>query len=95
MLKISGTSKGRIFLCGEDGSLYELNYVQEETWFRNKIRKFNHTQSMFGILVPSFLKFSNEIPLTDIVIDHSRNILYTLSQTSSIDVKDKPKNFFF
>jgi nuclear pore complex protein Nup155 len=57
MLKICGTKNGRIFLCGENGSLFELNYVQEETWFRNKIRKLNHSQSIFGILVPSFLKF--------------------------------------
>jgi hypothetical protein len=32
------------------------------------------------------VRFANEVPLIDIVIDHSRNVLYTLSQTSSIDV---------
>lgn len=57
MVKIVGTSTGRIFLCGSDGCLYELTYDADDGWFRKKCRKLNHTQSIVGYLVPSFLKF--------------------------------------
>lgn len=56
MLKIAGTKNGRIFMCGQDGCLYELTYEAEEGWVRKKCRKLNHSQSFIGLLVPSFLK---------------------------------------
>jgi nuclear pore complex protein Nup155 len=50
MSKIKGTKEGRIFLCGEDGNLYELVYEKEDTWLNKKIRKINHSQKYFGFL---------------------------------------------
>lgn len=88
MLKICGTENGRIFLCGQDGCLYELTYEAEEGWFRKKCRKLNHTQSIIGLLVPNFMKFTTNQPIIDITVDRERNVLYTLSEDSLIDVYD-------
>jgi len=88
MLKIVGTQNGRIFMCGKDGCLYELTYEPEEGWFKSKCRKLNHSQSFVGVLVPSFLKFSHEDPIIDLVVDDTRNVLYTLSENMTIEVYD-------
>ena len=57
MLKIAGTSNGRILMCGKDGNLYELVYQAEDGWFRKKCRKVNRSQSVVGTYWPSFLKY--------------------------------------
>ena len=48
MLKVTGTSQGRIFLAGKDGCLYELLYRADEGWFEGwfpkKVRKINHSR---------------------------------------------------
>jgi len=93
MLKIVGMKNGRIFMCGKDGSLYELEYQAEDRWFQKKCRKVNHSSKVLGYLMPSFLKFTQEDPIIDIAIDESRNILYTLSDKKSViqvyDLGDK------
>ena len=49
VLHIAGTSNGRVFLAGDDGCLYELQYSQADTiwgaWSgrHTKARKINHT----------------------------------------------------
>lgn len=86
MLNICGSSNGRIFLCGGDGHLYEMLYESKGGFFKRKVRKLNHTQNFFGNLMPSFLKWSNDEPIIDISIDTSRKYLYTLSESSVIDV---------
>lgn len=84
MHKVLGTKNGRIFLCGSDGCLYEVDYSLQDGWFRNKIRKMNRTSSsMFSTFLP-FLQYQSQEGLVDAVIDESRNILYTLTQKSSI-----------
>nr|CAG4708404.1 unnamed protein product [Naegleria fowleri] len=88
MIKIVGTQNGRIFMCGKDGCLYELTYEPEEGWFKSKCRKLNHSQSFVGILVPAFLKFTHDDPIIDIVVDDTRNFLYTLSENMTIEVYD-------
>lgn len=60
MLKIAGTSNGRIFMCGQDGKLYELTYEAEEGWFRSKCRKLNHATNGRFSFIPSFLKYDIE-----------------------------------
>ncbi|KAL9646182.1 hypothetical protein ABK040_008055 [Willaertia magna] len=92
ILKIIGTKNGRIFMCGKDGCLYELTYDSQDSWFKSKCRKLNHSQSVVGVLVPSFLKFTNEDPIIDIVVDDSRNILYTLSENMTFEVYDLGKD---
>ena len=79
IISIQGTMNGRIFLTGRDGNLYELAYQQQDGWFTRKCRKLNHSQSPIVPYVPSFLRLWQTLPIIDVAIDHSRNILYTLS----------------
>ncbi|KAL6064256.1 Nucleoporin 155 [Balamuthia mandrillaris] len=88
MLEIVGTKDGRIFMAGKDGCLYELYYQAEDGWFSKRCRKINHSASILGSLMPSFLKFAQEDSLTNIVVDEARHILYTLSKKGSIQVFD-------
>lgn len=88
MLKVKGTGTGRVFMCGRDGNLFELHYQAEDSWFRKKVRKVNHTQTLISAFVPSFLKFTTEDPIIDIAVDDDRNLLFTLSDKSCITVYD-------
>lgn len=77
---------GRIFFAGGgDNEVYELTYQQEERWFSSRCGKINHTNPGYNSLVPSVL-WSKKSPeyVIDIVIDDTRNLLYTLSSESSI-----------
>jgi len=87
MVKIVGTKHGRIFMGGDDGCLYEFHYQPDDGWFSKRVRKINHTQSYFGSFI-SYLKGDKTVLLSDVVIDESRNILYTLSSKGSIHVYD-------
>jgi nuclear pore complex protein Nup155 len=49
MLKIVGTSTGRIFLGGNDGSLNEVQYQAEDGWFTRKCRKLNYSGMLSGL----------------------------------------------
>lgn len=77
---------GRIFFAGRgDNEVYELTYQQEEKWFASRCAKVNHTSPGYASLVPSKL-WGTKSPehVVDMVVDDSRNLLYTLSSESSI-----------
>jgi nuclear pore complex protein Nup155 len=80
--KIIGTNAGRIFMCGKDGCVYELHYQAQDGWFSRKCRKLNHSQGKMRTFLPEFLFGGQEDPIIDIVVDESRNLLFTLSQSS-------------
>ena len=85
---IEGTvATGRIFFSGRsDNDVYELTYSQEEKWYQNRCSKVNHINSAFSALAPSF-SFRQKLPQENIIqmtIDDSRQLLYTLSSTSTI-----------
>ena len=67
----------------------------------NKCKKVNRSSSsLVTWLVPQFVKdmFSAEDPIHDIVIDNSRNILYSLSKRNRIcvfDLGDDGETFLF
>ncbi|XP_064386411.1 nuclear pore complex protein Nup155-like isoform X2 [Halichondria panicea] len=88
MVAIEGTPDGRLFLAGRDGCLYEIIYQAVDGWFSKKCRKINHSISMVSFLVPSFLSFSEDDPLTQLVIDNSRHVLYTRSDNNTITAYD-------
>ncbi|CAI8052459.1 Nuclear pore complex protein Nup155 [Geodia barretti] len=88
MLSAAGTGEGRIFLAGKDSCLYEVVYQADDGWFSSKCRKVNHSQSSLSFLVPSFLSFSEEDPLIQMVVDSSRHILYTRSSKDTMTVYD-------
>lgn len=87
---IANTSNGRIFLGGRDGSLFEICYQAESSWFGKRCKKVNHSEGPLSFLVPSFvtMALSEEEAIIQISIDDSRNILYTLGDKGTIAVWD-------
>ncbi|EON96726.1 putative nucleoporin nup157 170 protein [Phaeoacremonium minimum UCRPA7] len=88
---VAGSANGRIFFGGQnDTDVYELYYQQEEKWFSSRCGKINHTHPGWSSVVPSlpgpidFWSQRQHEHLIDIVIDDTRNLLYTLSSRSTI-----------
>ncbi|GKU05553.1 hypothetical protein FLAG1_08433 [Fusarium langsethiae] len=85
---ITGSSNGRIFFGGSnDIDINELYYQSEEKWFSNRCGKINHTNPGWSSVVTlqgSFWSHKSPEHLVDIVIDDSRNLVYTLSSRSTI-----------
>lgn len=78
---------GRIFFSGRgDGDVYELTYQQEEKWFQNRCGRVNHTTKGLSALAPSLPFGQKPQPdyITQMVVDDSRKLLYTLSSKSTI-----------
>ena len=87
---IANTSSGRIFLGGRNGSLYEIYYQAESSWFGKRCKKINHSEGPLSFLVPSFvtIALSEEEAIIQISVDDSRNILYTLGDKGTITIWD-------
>lgn len=84
----SSDTAGRIFFAGSsDNDVYELKYQQEERWFQGRCTKVNHTTTSFAAFAPQ-LTFTQKPQhfVEQMVMDDSRNLLYTLSSNSSIRV---------
>lgn len=85
---ITGTADGRIFFGGSnDIDLNELYYQQEEKWFSNRCGRINHTNPGWASVVTLQTSFwTSKTPeyLTQIVVDDSRKLVYTLSSRSTI-----------
>lgn len=45
------TSEGRIFLGGNDGHLYELEYRNRNSWLKGRCNKVSHTKSSARLIV--------------------------------------------
>ncbi|XP_069365133.1 nuclear pore complex protein Nup154 [Maniola hyperantus] len=90
MLCVKATSKGRIFMGGKDGCLYEITYQAQLGWFGKHCKKINHSTSALSFLVPSFLNAAlyDEDSIVKIEVDNTRHILYTLSEKGCIEVFD-------
>jgi nuclear pore complex protein Nup155 len=87
MVSICATKNGRIFLAGSDGNIYELNYQQETDWFSPKCKKVNKTASALSYIVPTFLRTSpSRACVVKLHYDASRNIIYGLTEQSTIHV---------
>lgn len=94
MSGVTGTMNGRIFLCGRDGCVYEMDYQGAGNWFGKKCKKINHSASALSFLVPAFLSFSfsGEDPVVQLAVDNTRNILYCRTEKGSIQVFDLGTN---
>lgn len=80
-------ASGRIFFSGSGSDdVYEITYQQEERWFQSRCAKVLHTSKNVSIFAPTFLLGSRAPTdyLRQIVVDDSRNLLYTLSAKSTI-----------
>jgi nuclear pore complex protein Nup155 len=97
---IAGSSKtGRLFVgSGVTNDIYEITYQQEEKWFSSKCGKICQTDNS---LTSSFSKSISSLPaipllfgapttkpetVLQIVVDDTRDLLYTLSSQSTIRV---------
>jgi nuclear pore complex protein Nup155 len=88
MAVIAGTESGRIFLGGRDGCLYEVTYRSDEGWFSSRSRKINHSRSSLSTFIPTFLTLSAEDAIVQIEVDDSRHLLYTRSDSGTIELYD-------
>ncbi|EMC93237.1 hypothetical protein BAUCODRAFT_233569 [Baudoinia panamericana UAMH 10762] len=85
---------GRIFFL-DSGSedIYEFQYQQEEGWFRGKCARICHTRSNYDF-VPAPVKAVGSLiapskrqrVLKRLALDDSRDLLYTLSDTSEVKI---------
>ncbi|KAK6748294.1 hypothetical protein RB195_001115 [Necator americanus] len=84
---IVSTNDGRIFFSAED-KLYEFVYEHNTGWFGGgrKCRVVNQSVTLLSTLIP-FLGPGNE-ELEQLTLDKSRNILYCLGKSGSIQVFD-------
>ncbi|CAL8471349.1 g10891 [Coccomyxa elongata] len=92
MCSVATTPDGRIFTGGANGLLYEIVYNSTDTWRKKRCYKKDLTSSWMPYL-PSLPSYFNSLlprpsPILEIAIDAERNILYTRSQNSSIQVFD-------
>ncbi|KAJ0180486.1 hypothetical protein K1T71_003890 [Dendrolimus kikuchii] len=94
MMCVKSSAKGRIFMGGKDGCLYEITYQAQLGWFGKHCKKVNHSTSALSFLMPSFLNAAlyDEDPIVKIEIDNSRHILYALSEKGCIEVYDLGKD---
>ena len=60
----------------KDGFLYEFFYQEQSSWFSSQTKRINLSQSKFHYFVPSLFSFKDE----------TRNVLYTRSENSTIQV---------
>ncbi|KAI9368699.1 Non-repetitive/WGA-negative nucleoporin C-terminal-domain-containing protein [Aspergillus egyptiacus] len=79
---------GRIFFGGStDNDVYELTYQQEEKWFQGRCSKINRTSSRLAAFAPSLSFTQSALEyVVQMEIDDSRQLLYTLSSSSTIRV---------
>eukprot|EP00730_Choanoeca_flexa_P008962 TRINITY_DN12562_c0_g2_i1.p1 TRINITY_DN12562_c0_g2~~TRINITY_DN12562_c0_g2_i1.p1 ORF type:complete len:1292 (+),score=380.00 TRINITY_DN12562_c0_g2_i1:19-3894(+) len=86
MTCLIGGPDGRIFMGGNDGAVYELQYEKSTSWlFGYKCRKINHSQSMMDYIVPSILSsvFGGvKEEILQLCYDASRNVVYARSKNS-------------
>ncbi|CAH1175574.1 unnamed protein product [Phaedon cochleariae] len=87
---VTGAEDGRIFFGTKEGSLFEICYQAESGWFGKRCKKVNLSTSTLSFLVPSFLNaaLNEDDGITQITIDDSRHILYTLTEKGTIEVCD-------
>lgn len=85
---ITGSADGRIFFGGSnDIDISELYYQAEEKWFSNRCGRINHTNPGWSAVVTlqsNLWSHKESEHLVDIQIDDSRNLVYTLSNLSTV-----------
>ncbi|KAJ2475331.1 hypothetical protein EV174_005316, partial [Coemansia sp. RSA 2320] len=86
MTSVCGTSDGRVFMTGNDGSLYEFAYQSEDGWLTKKAKKINLTSTIASYFVPTFLASKRDTPALSMAVDNDRHLLYVLLQDASIKV---------
>ncbi len=83
---VASKKTGRVFMGAKDGFLYEFFYQEQSSWFSSQTKRINLSQSKFHYFVPSFFSFKDADSIVQIELDESRNVLYTRSENSTIQV---------
>ena len=84
----SSAKNGRVFFAGRtDNELYELKYYRDERWFSRRVTKICQSSSYLSYFVPP-VSLGSKAPVfvEQIVVDDTRDLVYTLSSDSSIRV---------
>lgn len=81
---VSVLKNGRILMGGADGSISELKY-SNTSWFSSskRYKRSDISSSYFSVLLPKFIKDYNANKVSEISVDNSRNILYSLVTNDS------------
>ncbi|PVV01718.1 hypothetical protein BB560_003851 [Smittium megazygosporum] len=83
---ISCADNGRIFFTGSNGHIYEFEYQDSDGWISKKCSKTCLTNFYISYFVPSFFDIRNKEKISSIAIDNERSILYSLTESSCIEV---------
>ncbi|XVF85446.1 hypothetical protein PTKIN_Ptkin17bG0118800 [Pterospermum kingtungense] len=83
------TDKGRIFMAGRDGHIYELHYTTGSGWHK-RCRKVCLTAGVGSVIsrwvIPNVFKFGAVDPIVEMVVDSERQILYARTEEMKIQV---------
>jgi hypothetical protein len=82
----ASNSTGRLFLGAKDGCLYEFVYQNQTSWLSSQTKKVNLSHNKLYYFIPSIFNFNDADSIVQIELDESRNILYTRSENSTIQV---------
>ncbi|GMJ13372.1 nucleoporin 155 [Hibiscus trionum] len=89
MTCITCTDKGRIFMAGRDGHIYELHYTTGSGWHK-RCRKVCLTAGVGSVIsrwvIPNVFKFGAVDPIVEMVVDNERQILYARTEDMKIQV---------
>ncbi|KAJ4843720.1 hypothetical protein Tsubulata_012870 [Turnera subulata] len=89
MTSVVCTDKGRIFLSGRDGHVYELLYSTNSGWHK-RCRKVCLTAGLSSVIsrwvVPNVFKFGSIDPIVEMVVDNERQILYARTEEMKLQV---------
>ncbi|GMH20349.1 hypothetical protein Nepgr_022190 [Nepenthes gracilis] len=84
---VTCTDKGRIFLAGCDGHIYELQYTTGSIWHK-RCRKVCLTAGVGSTIsrwvVPNVFRFAAVDPITEMVADNERHILYARTEDTKL-----------
>ncbi|ESQ35317.1 hypothetical protein EUTSA_v10006562mg [Eutrema salsugineum] len=83
MTCVTCTNRGRIFMAGRDGHIYELLYTTGSGWHK-RCRKVCLTAGVGSMIsrwvVPNVFKFGAVDPVVEMVVDNERQILYARTE---------------
>ncbi|KMT15470.1 hypothetical protein BVRB_3g059730 [Beta vulgaris subsp. vulgaris] len=95
MTCITCTDKGRIFLAGRDGHIYELQYSTGSGW-QKRCRKVCLTSGLGSVIsrwvVPNVFKFGAVDPIVEMVFDNERHIFYARTEAMKLQVFELGQN---
>ncbi|WOL20105.1 nuclear pore complex protein [Canna indica] len=95
MTCITCTDKGRIFMAGRDGHIYELLYSTCSVWHRH-FHKICITDNLGSFvsrwILPNTLKFGSTVPISEMAVDNERHVLFARAEDMTLRLFDLGEN---